>query len=127
MCWRWHSDLQKYIKTLQENKAVLLGLATEGSPDSVYKALESDLKQGSVSLANVLATGHEEAWGSYEPRSKSDFDYFRTNLLEGLGLKINPMVTPAEFSAENLGGNFIPMHLDDDPSQAMTAFGEIFR
>jgi 6-phosphogluconolactonase/glucosamine-6-phosphate isomerase/deaminase len=119
--------LQKYIKTLQENKAVLLGLATEGSPDSVYKALESDLKQGSVSLANVLATGHEEAWGSYEPRSKSDFDYFRTNLLEGLGLKINPMVTPAEFSAENLGGNFIPMHLDDDPSQAMTAFGEIFR
>lgn len=110
----------------KNGKVILFDLATGSSPAPVYKALDISLKQGTVSLDNVIVTGHDEAWGSYKPGSKSDFDYFRRKLLERNGIEVSPMTSIKQASAIKPEGNFLPMHLNDDPKQAIEQYCSLF-
>lgn len=110
----------------KDGKTILFDLATGSSPAAVYKALNTSLKQGTVSLSNVVFTGHDEAWGSYQSGSKSDFDNFRRELLEKNGIEVTPITSIEQVTAKKLEGNFLPMHQNQDPKQAMVQFGGLY-
>ncbi len=117
---------ERHDQARKENRTILFDLATGSSPAPIYKALEMSLKQGTLSMDKVIFTGHEEAWGSYEPESKSDFDYFRRTLLESNGIEVTPMTSIEQVIATKLEGNFLPMHLNEDPKQAIDQFAALF-
>ena len=80
----------------RDGKTILFDAATGSSPKAAYVALEEALRDGSASLDDVIVAGHEEAWGPFEPGSKSDLDAYRRNLLERNGIEPIPITDVRE-------------------------------
>lgn len=110
----------------REGRTVLFDAATGRSPQAAYVALGNALRNGSASLNGVILAGHEEAWGPFEPGSNSDLDAYRRKLLEANGIDARPITRVFAECDRVADGNFLPMHLDDDPGRAAVRYAELF-
>lgn len=107
-------------------KRLVFDMATGSTPEAVWSALQELVKQGRVDLSDVIVIGHEEAWGTYAPGSHSDFDaYRRDRFFTRNGLPVSEMTDPEKLRQPVIEGNFLPMHLGDDPQAAAQQYGEM--
>lgn len=109
----------------EEGKRLVFDMATGSSPRAIWPALEKMIN-GGLDISNVIVVGHEEAWGNYEPGSKSDFDAYRKKEFFGRNhIPIQEITSTNGLIEDRIEGNFVPMHLSEDPEQAASRYAEI--
>lgn len=110
-----------------QGKKLVFDMATGSTPDPVWPKLSQMIKEGAVDLSNVIVIGHEEAWGTYEKGSHSDFDNSRKVKLFGdNNISVQEICSPEQVLAAD-PGNFVPMHLSESIAEAATLYGEILK
>ncbi len=120
-----HEIAREVSVAREQGKKLIFDMATGSSPRSIWPALERMVKDG-LDVSNVIVVGHEEAWGTYEPGSKSDFDAYRKKeFFERNHLPIQLIESTDPLTEQDIEGNFVPMHLSDNPDDAASRYSEI--
>lgn len=116
---------QAVNKARAEGKQLVFDMATGSSPRAIWPALEKLITEG-LDVSNVIVVGHEEAWGTYEPGGKSDFDAYRKKeFFERNHIPIQEIASTDALTEDHIAGNFMPMHLSEDPEEAASHYAEI--
>lgn len=129
----------------QENKKLVFDAPTGGTPKPIWSELTAKIEKGELNFSNVIVMGHEEVWRSDEAEEanqdipntyvenakldthrKKKFDNFRRKeILENNNIDVKPITQIEEVSKEKIEGNFIPMHLSNDPKKAVEKYSQI--
>lgn len=110
-----------------EGKKVIFDMATGSSPKYIWSGIEKMVEEG-LDISNVVVIGHEEAWGDYEPNSKSDFDaYRRREFFDRNKISVKTITSKEDVLKENFDGNFVPMHLTEDADSSASRYMQILQ
>lgn len=114
--------IERINQATAEGKTLVLDMATGASPVQVWKALRQAVQAGSVDMSRVVFMGHEEGWGTIKPGSIVDFEGDRMNAIESFGVEVQPIESTDQISGEQIQGNYMVMHLDENPRVAAVKF-----
>lgn len=97
----------------KSGKKLVFDMATGSTPKAAWPKFNEMADKGNVAMDNVIVMGHEEAWGTFQKGSKSDFDAYRRNFLTENHQSVSEIRTIDQVSGAEISGNFIPMHLQE--------------
>jgi 6-phosphogluconolactonase/glucosamine-6-phosphate isomerase/deaminase len=113
-------------KAKASGKKLVFDMATGRTSEPVWPILSKLINERSVDLDNIIVIGHEEAWGTYEKGGHSDFDnHRRKNFFAANNLPIKEITTERQLAKDELDGNFLPMHLNEDAQDSAEKYQQL--
>lgn len=83
-----------FVQQLNEKPASVLGLATGGTPEGLYKQLVTSYKQGEVSFENAVTFNLDEYTGITEDNAASYHHYMAENLFKHVNIQASNINLP---------------------------------